>query len=137
MYDGKVGGKTHHIVSVASMEGVWFAFDAATGKPFYQRVKVIDRVEHPSLQPGQPVTIYPSSIGGLNYSPASYDPANELRLQRGGRDRVAARTGAADARAEAQQVRARRRLPRASRTATSAARSQGWHDHGSISAIDV
>ncbi len=75
MYDGKVGGKTHHIVSVATMEGVWFAFDANTGKPFYQRVKVIDRVEHPSLQPGQAVTIYPSSIGGLNYSPASYDPA--------------------------------------------------------------
>ena len=75
VYDGKVGGKTHHIVSVATMEGVWFAFDANTGKPFYQRVKVIDRVEHPSLQPGQAVTIYPSSIGGLNYSPASYDPA--------------------------------------------------------------
>ena len=75
MYDGKVGGKTHHIVSVASMEGVWFAFDATTGKPFYQRVKVIDRVEHPSLQPGKPVTVYPSSIGGLNYSPASYDPS--------------------------------------------------------------
>ena len=36
---------------------------------------MIDRVEHPSLQPGKPVTIYPSSIGGLNYSPASYDPA--------------------------------------------------------------
>ncbi len=75
VYDGKVGGQTHHIVSVATMEGVWFAFDANTGKPFYQRVKVIDRVEHPSLQPGKPVTIYPSSIGGINYSPASYDPA--------------------------------------------------------------
>ena len=75
VYDGKVGGKTQHVVSVASMEGVWFAFDAATGKPFHQRVKVVDRVEHPSLQPGKPVTVYPSSIGGLNYSPASYDPS--------------------------------------------------------------
>ena len=80
VYDGKVGGKTQHVVSVATMEGVWFAFDAATGKPFYQRVKVIDRVEHPSLQPGKPVTIYPASIGGLNYSPASYGPQTNVRL---------------------------------------------------------
>ena len=112
VYDGKVGGKTHHIVSVASMEGVWFAFDATTGKPFYQRVKVIDRVEHPSLQPGKPVTIYPSSIGGLNYSPASYDPTTNYVFNAAAETAVAARAGAADARAEAQQVRARRRLPR-------------------------
>ena len=56
------------------MEGVWFAFDAATGQPFHERVKVIDRVEHPPLRPGQPVTVFPSSLGGLNYSPAAYDP---------------------------------------------------------------
>src|SRR4029079_701545 len=55
-------------------EGVWFAFDAATGQPFHERVKVIDRVEHPPLRPGQPVTVFPSSLGGLNYSPAAYDP---------------------------------------------------------------
>ena len=75
VYDGKVGGQRHHVVSVATMEGVWFAFDANTGAPFYERVKVIDRVEHPALQPGKPVTVFPSSLGGLNYSPASYDPA--------------------------------------------------------------
>ena len=32
------------------MEGVWFAYDAATGRPIYQRVKVIDNVEHPTLE---------------------------------------------------------------------------------------
>jgi hypothetical protein len=36
------------------MEGVWFAFDARTGQPFHERVKVIDRVEHPRLRPGSP-----------------------------------------------------------------------------------
>ena len=56
------------------MEGVWFAFDARTGQPFHERVKVIDRIEHPPLRPGQPVTVFPSSLGGLNYSPAAYDP---------------------------------------------------------------
>ena len=30
--------------------------------------------------------VFPSSIGGLNYSPASYDPTHELHLQRGRRD---------------------------------------------------
>ena len=58
----------------ATKEGTWFAFDARTGQPFHERVKVIDRVEHPPLKPGQPVTIFPGSIGGLNYSPAAYDP---------------------------------------------------------------
>ena len=36
---------------------------------------MLDRVEHPSLKPGQPVAVFPAAIGGLNYSPASYDPA--------------------------------------------------------------
>ena len=74
VYNAKIGGKKERIVSVATMEGVWFAYDAATGRPIYQRVKVIDRTEHPALQPGKPVAVFPSSIGGLNYSPASYDP---------------------------------------------------------------
>ena len=74
MYTGKVGGATHRVVSVATMEGVWFAFDAKSGRPFHERVKVIDRIEHPPLRPGQPVTVFPSSLGGLNYSPAAYDP---------------------------------------------------------------
>ena len=80
------------VVSVATMEGVWFAFDARPGKPFHERVKVIDRVEHPPLRPGQPVTVFPSSLGGLNYSPAVVRPGDELRLQRGSRDRRGARS---------------------------------------------
>ena len=74
VYDAKIGGKTRRIVSVATKEGVWFAFDARTGEALHERVKVIDRVEHPPLRPGQPVTIFPSALGGVNYSPASYDP---------------------------------------------------------------
>src|SRR5689334_8788803 len=75
VYTAKVGGKKRRIVSVATMEGVWFAYDAATGQPIYQRIKVIDRTEHPALQPGKQVVVYPSSLGGLNYSPASFDPS--------------------------------------------------------------
>ena len=94
------------------MEGVWFAYDAATGRPIYQRVKVIDRTEHPTLQPGKEVTVFPSSLGGVNYSPASYDAHDELRLQRRGRDRRRRGAGEADADPEAAQATARRRVPR-------------------------
>ena len=63
IYTAKVGGKQRRIVSVATQEGVWFAYDAKTGAPIYQRVKVINRIEHPSLKPGQPVSVFPAAIG--------------------------------------------------------------------------
>jgi PQQ-dependent dehydrogenase (methanol/ethanol family) len=136
VYDGKVGGKTHHIVSVASMEGVWFAFDAATGKPFYQRVKVIDRVEHPSLQPGQPVTIYPSSIGGLNYSPASYDAATNYVFN------AAAETASQLVQSQLTPAQKHNKFVLGAvflgvQNGNFGTQLAGWHDHGSISAIDV
>jgi outer membrane protein assembly factor BamB len=136
VYDGKVGGKTRRVVSVATKEGVWYAFDARTGNAFHERVKVLDRVEHPSLKPGQPVTIFPGSIGGLNYSPAAYDPKTNYVF---------------NAAAETAGVLIQRKL-----TPTQKKRKfllgdiylglengnfgdylPGWKDHGSISAIDV
>jgi alcohol dehydrogenase (cytochrome c) len=136
VYDGKVGGTTHHIVSVATMEGVWFAFDATTGKPFYQRVKVIDRVEHPSLQPGKPVTIYPSSIGGLNYSPASYDPTTNFVFN------AAAETASQLVQAQLTPEQKRNKFVLGAvflgvQNGNFGSALAGWHDHGSISAIDV
>ena len=69
--------------------------------------------------------------------PPSYDPKTNYIFN------AAAETAArddpeeADADAEEAQALARRHLPRARRTATSAQYLPGWHDHGSISAIDV
>ena len=136
VYNAKVGGKTRRVVSVATMEGVWFCYDAATGKPIYQRVKVIDRTEHPPLQPGKPVVVYPGSIGGLNFSPAAYDPKTNYIF---------------NAAAETAGILIQRKL-----TPTQKKRKRlqgdiflglvngdfgsylpGWHDHGSISAINV
>ena len=136
VYDGKVGGKKRRVVSVATMEGVWFCYDAASGKPIYQRVKVIDRTEHPPLQPGKPVVVYPGSIGGLNFSPAAYDPKTNYVF---------------NAAAETASVMIQKKL-----TPTQKKRKRllgdiflglqngdfgsylpGWHDKGSISAIDV
>jgi len=136
VYTAKIGGKSKRIVSVASMEGVWFAYDAATGAPIWQRIKVIDNVEHPDLKAGKPVAVYPSSLGGLNYSPASFDP------QTGYVYNAAAETASV----LVQQTSAQR-----SRKALLAGDiylglangdygqylRNGWKDYGSVSAIDV
>jgi alcohol dehydrogenase (cytochrome c) len=136
VYDGKVAGRPQHVVSVASKEGVWFAFDAATGKPFHQRVKVIDRVEHPPLRPGQPVTIFPSALGGVNYSPASYDPATNYVFN------AAAETAAVLIQDKLTPTQKKRKLIQGDvflglTNGNFGSDLAGWHDHGSISAIDV
>jgi alcohol dehydrogenase (cytochrome c) len=136
VYDARVGGKKRHIVSVGTMEGVWFAYDAATGQPIYQRVKVIDRTEHPALQPGKPVAVYPSSLGGLNYSPASYDPATNYIFN------AAAETAAVQTQAKLTPTQKKRKrllgdIFLGLQNSNFGSLLPGWHDHGSISAIDV
>jgi PQQ-dependent dehydrogenase (methanol/ethanol family) len=136
VYNAKVGGKRERIVSVGTMEGVWFAYDAANGHPIYQRVKVIDRTEHPTLKPGKPVAVFPSSIGGLNYSPASYDPKTNFIFN------AAAETGALDTQAVLTPTQKKRKFTLGDvflglSNGNFGSALPGWHDHGSISAIDV
>jgi len=136
VYDAKVGGKTRRIVSVATKEGVWFAFDARTGQALHERVKVIDRVEHPPLRPGQPVTIFPSALGGVNYSPASYDPATNYVFN------AAAETAAVLIQDKLTPTQKKRKLIQGDvflglQNGNFGASLASWHDHGSISAIDV
>jgi len=135
VYNARVGGKRRRIVSVATMEGVWFAYDARTGSPIYQRVKVLDRVEHPSLRPGQPVAVFPAAIGGLNYSPASYDPATNLIIN------AAAETAGVMIQKKLTPTQKQRKL--VGDIFLGLANGEfgtllpGWRNHGSISAIDV
>jgi PQQ-dependent dehydrogenase (methanol/ethanol family) len=136
VYDGTVGGHRHHVVSVATMEGVWFAFDANTGAPFYSRVKVIDRIEHPALRPGKPVTVFPSSLGGLNYSPASYDPTTNYVFN------AAAETAGVDIQSKLTPTQKKHKFVLGDvflglDNGNFGTELAGWHDHGSISAIDV
>ena len=135
VYNARVGGKRRRIVSVATMEGVWFAYDARTGTPIYQRVKVLDRVEHPSLKPGQPVAVFPGPIGGLNYSPASYDPATNLIIN------AAAETAGVLIQDKLTPTQKQRKLVgdifTGLRNGEFGTLLPGWRNHGSISAIDV
>lgn len=136
VYTAKVGGKKERVVSVATMEGVWFAYDAETGRPIYQRVKVIDRTEHPSLQPGKPVSVFPSSLGGVNYSPASFDPTTNYIFN------GAAETAAVEVQAALTPTEKKRKFTLGDvflglENGNFGSVLPGWHDHGSISAIDV
>ena len=136
VYDAKVGGKKRHIVSVGTMEGVWFAYDAASGQPIYQRIKVIDRTEHPPLQPGKPVAVYPSSLGGINYSPASYDANTNYIFN------AASETAAVEQQVQLSPTEKKRKrllgdIFLGLQNSTFGALLPGWHDHGSICAIDV
>ncbi|MHB8643575.1 MAG: outer membrane protein assembly factor BamB family protein [Gaiellaceae bacterium] len=136
VYTAKVGGHTRKVVSVATMEGVWFCYDAKTGQPIYQRVKVIDRSEHPPLQAGKPVVVYPGSIGGLNYSPASFDPATNYIFN------AAAETAAVMIQVKLTPQQKKRKLLEGDVflgliNGEFGSYLPGWHDHGSISAIDV
>jgi PQQ-dependent dehydrogenase (methanol/ethanol family) len=136
VYTAKVGGKKERVVSVATMEGVWFAYDAATGRPIYQRVKVIDRTEHPTLKAGKPVAVFPSSLGGLNYSPASFDPDTNYVYN------AAAETAAVEVQAELTPTQKKRKFTLGDvflglQNGAFGTLLPGWHDHGSISAIDV
>ena len=73
-----------------------------------------------AASPASRSSVYPSSLGGLNYSPASFDPQHELHLQRRRRDRVGRDAGAADADAEEAQASRSATSSSGSRTATSA-----------------
>jgi hypothetical protein len=136
VYTAKVGGHTQRVVSVGTMEGVWFAYNASNGRPIYQRIKVIDRTEHPSLKPGKTVTVFPSSLGGLNYSPASFDAKTDYIFN------AAAETAAIDVQTKLTPTQKKRKFTLGDvflglQNGNFGSQLPGWHDHGSISAIDV
>jgi alcohol dehydrogenase (cytochrome c) len=136
VYNAKVGGSKQRIVSVGTMEGVWFAYNAANGHPIYQRIKVIDRTEHPTLKAGKPVAVFPSSIGGINYSPASFDPKTNYIFN------GAAETASLETQAKLTPTQKKRKFTLGDvflglANGNFGSILPGWHDHGSISAIDV
>ncbi len=97
---------------------------------------MIDRTEHPPLQPGKPVAVYPSSLGGLNFSPASYDPKTNYVFN------AAAETASVLQQAKLTPTQKKQKLVQGSvflglENGNFGQYLPGWHDHGSISAIDV
>ena len=135
VYDATVGGKKQRIVSVATKEGVWFAYDAKTGAPVYQRVKLIGRIEHPPLKPGKPVTIYPASLGGVNYAPASYDPSLNYVFTAQLESAAVLVQNTTSKKIDRNRVRGDVDLGLSN--GDFGQLLPGWHDFGSVSAVDV
>src|SRR5207244_6368371 len=134
LYDVQIAGHKRRVVSVGTKEGVWFMYDARTGVPIYQRVKLLNQVEHPALRPGQPVRIYPGSIGGLNYSPSSFDPGTGYVVN------SQAETSAIlvqKTRSSVDKYRVRGDVDLGLANGEFGTAPPGWHDYGSVSAVDT
>jgi PQQ-dependent dehydrogenase (methanol/ethanol family) len=135
LYTVKINGKRRKVVSVATKEGTWWMYDAKTGQPIYEHIKLINQLEHPALKPGHNVTVYPSSLGGLNYSPSSFDPTTGYVINN---------------QAETASVLCEKSNPAAIGkykikgdvdnglcAGTFGYSPKGWHDYGSITAVNA
>ena len=134
VYEATVLGKKRKVVSVGTKEGVWFAYDAATGQVIHRSVNLLNHNEHPRLTPGKATVVYPGSIGGLNYSPSSYDPATNYVI---------------NSQAETASVLTQEKPSEVAKNAVLGDvrlglhgsefgyTPPGWHDFGSITALDV
>jgi len=134
VFEATIDGSKKKVVSIATKEGVWFAYDAETGDPVYERVNLLDRNEHPALKPGEPVDVYPSSLGGVNYAPAGYDPDSNLVIN----TTVESKTTLIQAQTEADVERNRVRGDVDTGAVNGFGTTpKGWHDYGSVVAVDL
>jgi PQQ-dependent dehydrogenase (methanol/ethanol family) len=135
VYTVRIGGVARRVVSVGTKEGTWFMYDARTGKPIYQRVKLLNHVEHAALVPGKPVTVYPSSLGGLNYSPSSFDPGTGYVINN------QAETSSVLAEkllvGEAERNKVRGDVDNGLSNGAFGTVPPGWRDYGSVSAVNA
>src|SRR5262249_29322616 len=135
LYDLKIGGVRRRVVSVGTKEGVWFMYDARTGAQIYARVKLLNRIEHSSLQPGQPVVVYPSSLAGLNYSPSSFDPGTGYVI-----NNQAETASVLVQKPDTAAVNSHKVLGDVDNGLVNGnfgSKIRGWHDFGSVSAVDA
>ena len=136
VFDAEVDGDTRRVVTVATKQGYLFAYDAETGDPIYERITLLDRIEHPELRPGEGVTIYPSPLGGVNYTTSAYDPETNFEI-----------VGTAETAAIVEQAESARELERhriagdldlgITSDAFFGITPKGWHDYGSVRAVDL
>jgi hypothetical protein len=83
------------------------------------------------------VTVFPVVARRPQLLAAAYDPETNYVFNAAAETRGVLIQKKLTPTQKKREVPARRRLPRARERQTSARRSQSWHDHGSISAIDV
>ena len=131
----RLKGSKRKVVSVATKEGTWWQYDAKTGAPIHQRIKLINQLEHPSLTPGKPVTVYPSSLGGLNYSPSSYDPSSGYVINN--QSETASVLQEKTNPTAVNKYKVRGDVSNGLDGGTFGFQPNGWHDYGSVTAINA
>jgi PQQ-dependent dehydrogenase (methanol/ethanol family) len=135
VYDVKIGGVERRVVSVGTKEGTWFMYDARTGAPIYQRVSLLNHIEHAPLRPGKPVTVYPSSLGGLNYSPSSYDPGTGYVINNQAETSSVLTQKTNPGAADAHKVRGD--VDNGLSNGAFGTVPSGWRDYGSVTAVNA
>jgi PQQ-dependent dehydrogenase (methanol/ethanol family) len=135
LYDVRIGGVKRRVVSVATKEGTWWMYDAKTGAPIYQRVKLLNQLEHPALEPGKPVLVYPSSLGGLNYSPSSFDPTTGYVINSQAETASVLIEKANPT--EVNKYKIRGDVDNGLAAGTFGYGPKDWHDYGSVTAINT
>jgi len=93
LLDMKVGGKARKVLAQANRNGFFYVLDRATGELLtanpYVKVNWADRIDLKTGRPvptetdrkaraGEDVEIFPSVLGGKNWSPMSWNPATGL-----------------------------------------------------------
>jgi hypothetical protein len=81
VFDIRHGGRTVHAVGHASKEGYYWIYDAATGRPLS---RTLANTEQSSPRPRPTpagVRVCPGFFGGIEYTPAAYDPRTRLVYQ--------------------------------------------------------
>ena len=136
VFDAEIDGETRRVVTVATKQGYLFAYDAETGEPIYERITLLDRIEHPQLRPGRAVTIYPSPLGGVNYTASAFDPETNYEVV--GTAETAAIVEQAESAAELERNRIAGDLDLGLTTdAFFGITPRGWDDYGSVRAVDL
>ena len=135
LYTLRIRGKRRRVVSVATKEGTWWMYDAKTGAPIYEHIKLLNQLEHPSLTPGTPVTVYPSALGGLNYSPSSFDPTTGYVINN--QAETASVLVEKSNPAAVNKYKIRGDVDNGLAAGTFGYQPKDWHDYGSVTAINA
>jgi alcohol dehydrogenase (cytochrome c) len=135
LYDVSIGGRKRRVVSVATKEGTWWMYDARTGAPIHEHVKLLNQLEHPALKPGKPVLVYPSSLGGLNYSPSSYDPSTGYVINNQA-ETASVLVQKSDP-SKINKYKIRGDVDNGLAAGTFGYAPKDWHDYGSITAVNA
>ncbi len=65
IFTGRVNNQPRRVVAVGNKAGHWFLYDAKSGDPIYETVKVLDTDNHPPLEQGKAVEVVPVRTGRL------------------------------------------------------------------------